>query len=65
MAAAVVFGLAHPLDLLSKGEILWVALTLLQVFHSHPPSGLLYLIADDSECIVPSVTDENYDAHFD
>lgn len=65
MAATVVFGLAHPLDLLSKGKILWVALTLLQVFHSHQPSGLLYLIADDSERIVPSVTDQNYDAHFD
>jgi len=65
MVATVVFGLAHPLDPLSKGKILRVTLTLLEVFHSHQPSSLLYLIADDSECVVPPVTDQNYDAHFD
>lgn len=64
MVAKVVFGSAHPPDPLSKGKILRVAITVLEFFHSQP-SGLLCPIADDSECTVPPVMDQNYDDYFD
>ena len=65
MVAKVVFGSAHPPDPLSKGKILRVAITVLEVFHGHQPSGPLYPIADDSEHIVPPVIDQNYNDHFE